>query len=224
MITMILIIVSITVLKSQSTLLGHFSTGFNYLGFSGIGVSQPLNIRNSFPQPIIMRSPNGANPTHDWFHLQNGATFNLPGPHPTNGYIGLNQPSPRSHIDMITPAFAGGEEFFMARPDDIYAVQNVPGSGLAPNVQMGMMNLAGLNQQFLPGVYGNLNQASQDGAALQMLACIHNNRDLFALEPIMRFVVGRNWIINQNLPLPTNAANQAIANRPSLAGKMQILL
>jgi len=52
----------------------------------------------------------------EWFRLQNGQNFPLPIPgRSTDGFIGLNQPNPRAHIDMVTPAVNGGEEFIMAK-------------------------------------------------------------------------------------------------------------
>ena len=57
---------------------------------------------------------------------------------------------------MLTPSFPGGEEFIFAKPSDVYdpPFSTTP----APNVQMGMMNLTSLNNQLLPGVFGNINQ------------------------------------------------------------------
>ncbi len=178
-----------------------------------------VNLLQYQPAPLIMLAPNAHSAQtlpYEWFRLQNGTITPLPTPGRSNdGYIGLNKPNPRSHIEMVTPAFNGGEEFFMAKPDDIYATSNVPASGLAPNVQMGMMNLTGLSNQFLPGVFGNLNQPAQTGVALELLAGINAAADINVLEPVMRFNVGRDWIINSNIPGPVSPQpNQAIVNRP----------
>lgn len=169
--------------------------------------------------PILMRAPNAHSAQtlpYEWFRLQNGQLFQpAPAilPRSTDGYIGLNKNNPRAHIEMVTPAFGGGEEFFMAKPDDILNPANP--TQLAPNVQMGLMNLSSVAGAFLPGFFGNINQTAQSGPALQMLGCIPNNHDVFNREPIMRFVVGRDWVINGNIPTPTGGPNiQAIANRP----------
>lgn len=195
-----------------------FAIGNSNGAFGPLGDVQMLQYQSA---PILMLAPNAHSLQtlpYEWFRLQNGATFQPTTNatvRSTDGFIGLNKRDPRSHIEMVTPALAGGEEFFMAKPDDIYATPNVPGSGLAPNVQMGMMNFSGQQNLFLPGVFGNINQTAQLGPALQMLGCIPGNHDVVNREPIMRFVVGRDWIINGNLPSDVAPAlTQTVINRP----------
>ncbi|MBK7312249.1 MAG: tail fiber domain-containing protein [Sphingobacteriaceae bacterium] len=172
--------------------------------------------------PILMLAPNSNTNSpnllpYEWFRLQNGQTFQaapLPAPtRITDGYIGLNKSNPRSHIEMLTPAFQGGEEFFMAKPSDIF---DPPASTItATNVQMGMMNATAVANQFLPCFFGNINQQFQLSPALQMLGAIHNNQDAPSNLPVVRFVAARDWTVNANLPNPLNATlASSVINRP----------
>lgn len=176
-------------------------------------------------EPMILSAPN-ANPTstnllpYEWFRIENGKIF-LANPlapiRNTDGYIGLNKPNPRSHIEMNTPAFQGGEEFFLAKPSDIYD----PPASTTPalNVQMGMMNLTANDNFFLPGVFGNINQSNQWGTALAMLGCIPPAQDIVGNPPVMRFSVGKNWILNSNTPIPvgTTPVTATVQTRPIFA-------
>jgi len=211
-----------TFMRFTNTFTGPTNTDGFTIGNNGgpIGPNVGTVFMQQFEQnPVIIRAPNAhsfVTLPYEWFRLQNGQAFQagpLSIPHSTDGYIGLNKPNPRSHIEMVTPAINGGEEFFLAKPDDILDPTNP--TQLAPNVQMGMMNLSGQNNRFLPGVFGNINQTQQDGPALQMLGAISTNQDLPFREPIMRFMVGRDWIINANNPANVGGAPaQAIVNRP----------
>lgn len=185
-----------------------FAIGNSNGAFGPLGDVQMLQYQSA---PILMLAPNGHSAQvlpYEWFRLQNGQTFQPAANaviRSTDGFIGLNKINPRSHIEMVTPALNGGEEFIMAKPDDVNF----------PNVQMGLMNFAGVPNKFLPGVFGNINHASQDGPALQMLGTIPGNHDVVNREPIMRFVVGRDWIINGNLPSDVAPAlTQSVINRP----------
>ncbi|HWY12715.1 MAG TPA: hypothetical protein VN026_15385 [Bacteroidia bacterium] len=172
--------------------------------------------------PIIMFAPNtsttgysGPQPA-EMFRIQNGQTFLAAATAPiriTDGYVGLNQPAPRAHIEMITPAFPGGEEFFMAKPSDIF---DPPSSTTtATNVQMGMMNLTSVDKQFLPGVFGNINQSAQSSPALEMIGGIPIAQDIPINPAVMRFIVGRDWIINGNTAANVGSApTNSVINRP----------
>lgn len=165
--------------------------------------------------PIVFSLPN-SNATspnllpYEWLRIQNNATWQANPAAPirrTDGFIGLNNDEPRAHIDMITPRFSGGEEFFFARPDDIFA----PGTTTpAPNVQMGMMNLTALNNQFEPGFFGNINQPQQIGAAFTTIGAIPAAQDLPANLPVTRFISALNWQINNNTAGPLAQLNPII--------------
>ncbi len=90
--------------------IGNTSSG------AGNGVANMFQFQQ---EPIIMLAANAHSLTtvpREWFRLQNGQNFPLPIPgRSTDGFIGLNQPNPRAHIDMVTPAVNGGEEFIMAK-------------------------------------------------------------------------------------------------------------
>lgn len=201
-----------TYIRFTNNLTGAGPTnGFAIGNSSSIFNFGDVNLLQYQPAPIMMLAPNAHSLQtlpYEWFRLQNGAVFTPTASVPvrsTDGFIGLNKANPRAHIEMITPAFNGGEEFLMAKPDDVNF----------PNVQMGLMNFAGVPNRFLPGVFGNINDPSQDGAALQMLGTIPGNHDVVNREPIMRFVVGRDWIINGNLPSDVAPAlTQTVINRP----------
>jgi hypothetical protein len=188
--------------------------------FNGItdGVARLIQYETA---PIVMYAPNQNTPTAlpwEWFRIENDTTFQaapLPAPtRITDGYIGLNKHNPRSHIEMITPAFQGGEEFFMAKPSDIFDLPANP-TVLAPNVQMGMMNASGVNGRFLPCFFGNINQQFQPGPAVQMLGAIHIAQDIPGNLPVVRFIAAREWTVNANLPNPLFGTQaSSVINRP----------
>jgi hypothetical protein len=202
-----------TYVRFTNGLTGATATdGFAIGNSSGLFTPQGDVQLQQFEQaPIILQAPNSNTNSpnllpYEWFRLQNNVIYQpnpLMWPRRTDGYIGLNQPAPRSHIEMITPAFPGGEEFFMAKPSDLPSA----------NVQMGLMNFSGTDNFFLPGFFGNLNQANQSGVALQTIGAIHISQDIAGNPPITRFMVGRDWVINQNTP----ATIDPIQNRPIFA-------
>jgi hypothetical protein len=202
-----------TYVRFTNALTGATATdGFAIGNSSGLFTPQGDVQLQQFEQaPIILQAPNSNTNSpnllpYEWFRLQNNVIYQpnpLMWPRRTDGYIGLNQPAPRSHIEMITPAFPGGEEFFMAKPSDLPSA----------NVQMGLMNFSGTDNFFLPGFFGNLNQANQSGVALQTIGAIHISQDIAGNPPITRFMVGRDWVINQNTP----ATIDPIQNRPIFA-------
>jgi hypothetical protein len=105
----------------------------------------------------------------------------------TSGYIGINNPFPDFHVDMITPAFTGGELFYDGRPSDVV------------NSHLGFCNGAFNDNIFLPIVFGNVD-VSQSGPGLQTVGNIHPVQDIAANNAswaITRFVSGTGWIFNQ---------------------------
>lgn len=114
-----------------------------------------------------------------------------------SGYIGINNPTPLFHMDMITPAWSaivGGELFFRARPSDV------------PNSDVGFCNAAGGAGTFLPEFFGRVD-ASQAGRALQVLGNIDPAQDLTANNVnwgLTHFMSSIGWQFNNTAfpPLP----------------------
>lgn len=158
--------------------------------------------------PIITKLPNG-DPTYtgpqpyEWMRIQNGQTIQFTPASPirvTDGYVGLNNTAPRAHIDMVTPAYQGGEEFFFAKPSDLTGA----------DVQMGLMNLSAQAGFMNPGFFGNINQNNQWQSAMTTVGAIPIPQDIPANPPITRFISSRDWKINQNTASPTDVTNVVI--------------
>lgn len=180
----------------------------NSNGFGGpFGDVQLLQYESA---PIITKLPNGipgytGPQPYEWFRIENGKTFSvtpLSPPRYTDGYVGLNNSNPRAHIDMVTPAYQGGEEFFFAKPSDLTGA----------DVQMGLMNLAAQAGYMNPGFFGNINQNNQWQSAMTTVGAIPIPQDIPANPPITRFISARDWKINQGNPAPTDISN-IVVNR-----------
>lgn len=102
------------------------------------------------------------------------------------GFIGVNNPNPQFHFDMISPAFLGGELFFTAKPSDV------------PSSDLGFVNATAINSTFLPTVFGNLD-GSQLGHAFQMLGNIDPSQDLINRVAVTRFISTAGWQYNQTI-------------------------
>lgn len=119
-------------------------------------------------QPIIFELPDSrsAGVMTNWLHISNGLTGYAGDI--TDGFIGLNEPEAKFHLDIKTPFINfgggtyGGELFLSCRPSDV------------PDSRMGMLNIAGGNGVFSPSLFGNIDD-SQTGSALNTLAVIHQD-------------------------------------------------
>ena len=154
--------------------------------------------------PIIfeLRDSRNMNTMTNWLHIANGQTGI--GFVTTDGFVGLNNPAPLFHLDLMTPFINsggsnfGGELFISARPTDV------------PNSNMGMLNISGGNGVFTPSLFGNLD-AGQSGPALSTIAAITSAQDVNITTnslPVQRFVVGKDWGINTNLIDPITITNR----------------
>lgn len=176
---------------------------------------EPAPIRFLLPYNNIAYT--GPQP-YEWLRIQDGTTIQLNPTAPnriTDGYVGLNNSNPRAHIDMVTPNFQGGEEYFFAKTDDIYDPPT--STNPAPYVQMGMMNLAAQAGFLNPGFIGNINQSAQWQSALSTVGAIPLNQDIPGNPPITRFMSARDWKINENNPAPVDAVTNVVINRKLFA-------
>jgi hypothetical protein len=103
-----------------------------------------------------------------------------------DGYVGVNNVNPLFHMDMITPAFLGGELFHTCKPSDV------------PKSDLGFCNGAFNNNVFLPIVFGKVD-ASQTGPGLQTVGNIDILQDIPANNAnwgVTRFVSSQGWVFN----------------------------
>ncbi|MES2514846.1 MAG: tail fiber domain-containing protein [Bacteroidota bacterium] len=126
----------------------------------------------------------------EWLRIQNNVvTGNTCGNTSTDGYLGLNNPNPIFHIDGITPAKCDGELFVGFTSSDV------------PNSKMGLCNAVTANNALSPTFFGNLD-ASLNLPAVQTLGAIVTAQDVSPSAanpwPVHRFIVGKDWIFNNN--------------------------
>lgn len=103
-----------------------------------------------------------------------------------DGYIGVNNTNPVFHMDMVTPAFLGGELLYTGKPSDV------------PQSDLGFCNGAFNNNVFLPIVFGKVD-ASQTGPGLQTVGNIDVSQDIPANNAtwgVTRFVSSQGWVFN----------------------------
>ena len=126
----------------------------------------------------------------EWLRIQNNTTaVNSCGPTSTDGYLGLNNQVPIFHIDGITPAKCDGELFVGFSPSDIVTSK------------MGMCNAVIRDSSLLPTFFGNID-ASRNYLAIQTVGAITTLSDYTPTQtnpwPVHRFIVGKDWVYNQN--------------------------
>ncbi|MCB9188854.1 MAG: tail fiber domain-containing protein [Flavobacteriales bacterium] len=177
---------SINAIRFQNT-----NTGVTGVDGFQIGVNNSsMNVyqRQYEERPVIWEQPvdrYGGN-MHEVMRLQNNQAGFMSSSS-TDGYLGLNEPNPMFHIDVKTRGLLQeGEMFISCRPADV------------SNSRMGMANASSTPFTFAPTLFGNLD-AGQSGTALRTLAVISSPQDVnTAINPVQRFIVGKDWHYNQS--------------------------